>query len=141
MFKTKRQISCVSTETDQLLLFALLSSESEISNQPSHFQWLDSLVCVCDLVRHPEDRFSCDQAHFEAHFLVLVTNNWIKNCHFSHTLTNQHCGILSGGLGISAVLPSLTLLVCDTRESMFSHAHTQMDQNLTQADKWYPKWS
>ena len=37
-----------------------------------------------------------------------------------------------------AVLPSLTQLACDTRKSVFSHAHTPMDKNLTRTGKNIP---
>ena len=36
------------------------------------------------------------------------------------------------------VLPSLTQLACDTRKSVFSHAHTPIDKNLTRTGKNIP---
>ena len=35
----------------------------------------------------------------------------------------------------TAALPSLTRFACDTREYVFSHAHTQMNENHTRIGK------
>ena len=48
-------------------------------------------------------------------------------------LSPDGCGGFTG-----TVLPSLTQLACDTRKSVFSHAHTPMDKNLTRTGKNIP---
>ena len=61
-----------------------------------------------------------------------------QSCITVSSIQNHRCaasGEFMSDHMISTALPSLTRFACDTREYVFSHAHTQMNENHTRIGK------